>query len=139
MSTPPIDLEKDETRNMEPAIGDGAVEGDEEPDAALSVIKDWSFTWPRVMARAWIDEEFKKLLLNDAENAFELMGFTNVSLIQGTDLRLWSLLDIKVVEPGQKTIVINIPDTEKEQYESRYVPPLEKFGAIEPYLYNSIA
>lgn len=134
MSTPPIDSAKDENPNIGSAKRDGSVFGDEEIIPSLTVIQDWTFTWPRVMARAWIDKTFKTLLLENAEKAFELMGFTNPPLIKNTKLTLWSLLDIKVIEPDQKEIVIKRPDPNPSK--ATYMPPITAYENIESYLYN---
>ncbi|AZZ95637.1 hypothetical protein CWB99_11955 [Pseudoalteromonas rubra] len=89
--------------------------GDEAFLPAVNLIYNWRSTWVRAIARAWVDEEFKKLLVEDAKQAFEKMGFTGTSeILSDGEVDLWNLLDVEVkladdnpdnqyVNPGDST------------------------------------
>ncbi|CAH9049797.1 hypothetical protein PSECIP111951_00036 [Pseudoalteromonas holothuriae] len=76
--------------------------GDEPLLPALNLIYYWRTTWSRVIARAWADEEFNRLLMTDAKEAFKKMGYSGESNMPTEGMvDLWKLLDIEVVKPEE--------------------------------------
>ena len=100
------------------------VVGDEPILPAIELIYNWRSTWLRSIARAWIDPDFKNLLLRDAKEAFREMGYDGVAKTpDGREVDLWSLLEINV-EPtdGSST--------------TRYHPPQENQNYDRSFKYN---
>ena len=77
------------------------VVGDEPILPAIELIYNWRSTWLRCIARAWVDADFKNLLLKDAKEAFREMGYDGkAKTAGGGEVDLWHLLDIEV-EPSK--------------------------------------
>jgi len=90
----------------------GMPHGDEPLLPALDIIYSWRSTWLRAIAVAWSDDNFKSVLLDDSQKAFDMLGFTG----QSENVSLWNLLHIKVVEsptdasdPDAGVVKVEIP------------------------------
>ena len=80
--------------------GTDSQRGDEPILPAIDLIYNWRAAWLRVVARSWDENEasFLQLLLDAPKQAFAEMGYTGIAYdTDGTELCLWDLLDIEVV------------------------------------------
>lgn len=94
--------------------------GDESVLSAAVVLTNWQATWSRAVALAWKDAEFRKDLINDPRLAFARLGFSGVvQEDKNVFYSLWDLLEIKIVDTGQESVLIDVP-TPTTGYEPEY-------------------